>query len=467
MSAAGSKITFAGESCDQHYGIGLDSQMNSYLHQNHDLKSGLSLFQINQYAEDEPEEPDQSLLSICYDPSVVMPGKAFAYKNNFGATAECSQIRLAKTGSINVTYDNYVSLCPQSSTWPEYSSSKSSLVVSWVPKDGSPSFAIFGSNLPSAYYKGKNMMLQRTMNDIQALLEVSPDRIFIIGDMNTRLLSSAYDSCSNAACQSPSNMTEALELAEQKWEITPGRTEADDDLEPCMDVITFPNTTECLKALGTLQACRKQCMAKLACGDMSSVGSAWSEADPKRGAGGFDLLPTYFTFPEDVSVDKLDSSAHGQVRLPTYKRLPNVDVTTCAASDPFLGICASNPCRGVAGSSACEENMTMCFEATSESKSDKLPSDDPLFATVPDAYKGIFVKPQIVWLDSFGYSKSLAADVHVQLFQDRPVLTMGDHGAFVAAVAFSNQEDVGTSSAKTNCAVVSLIIAVAMYAMLK
>merc|ERR1712232_884614 len=135
-------------------------------------------------------------------------------------------------------------------------------------------------------------------------------------------------------------MTKALELAEQKWEITPGRTETDDDLEPCMQVTTFPNTTECLQALTTLQSCRKQCMAKLACGDMSSVGSAWSELDPKRGAGGFDLLPSYFAFPDDVSVDKLDSSAHGHVRLPTYKRLPNADVETCLASAPFLGTCA-------------------------------------------------------------------------------------------------------------------------------
>lgn len=198
-----------------------------------------------------------------------------------------------------------------------------------------------------------------------------------------------------------------------------------------------------------------------------AVSAGWTH-DPKRGAGGFDLLPTYFTFPADISVDESESSLNGQVRLPTYKRLPNVDVPACAASSPFMGMCDSNPCRG-AGTSTCSTSMYSCFEAGSESKTDVLLSDDPLYSSAGAAYQNAFIKPQVGYLDSFGFSTSMAQSVSVRLFQDRPVLTMGDHGAFVAAVTFSTAgvPAAATGSAKASRTSESLVIVAAIFALMK
>jgi len=189
MAVDGADIDFAMESCESLGGIGLDAQMAAKL-----SGRGMELVQLRQYAEDDPEEPDQSLLSIWYSPKVVVPGHGLAYKNKFQANSTaCTAVRPAKTGPINVSYDVPVSLCPEASAWPEYDSSKASLAISWKPLRGGLPFAILGVNSPSSYFKGKNEMLQRTMTDIESTLHVSDGRVFILGDMNTRFLVDAWD----------------------------------------------------------------------------------------------------------------------------------------------------------------------------------------------------------------------------------------------------------------------------------
>jgi len=231
-------------------------------------------------------------------------------------------------------------------------------------------------------------------------------------------------------------MNRSLELAQRSWETVPNRTKDDDDIAPCSEVSAYSSVAECEQALMNRTACRRRCVARLACDHerLSAVGDAWAARDPKRDPKGYDLLPKYFYFPPDITVDALDSSAAGQWRLPTYKRLQNADVKTCR--EKLQGVCKSHPCLAVTNHggdmTACEAHMNTCFAGSAKTKTDILPSNDPLAGKVTDS----FVQPQIGWLDSFGYSKGIQADVIVNLFQDRPRLTFGDHGAFVAAVFF-------------------------------
>ena len=127
-----------------------------------------------------------------------------------------------------------------------------------------------------------------------------------------------------------------------------------------------------------------------------------------------------------------ESSLHGAWRRPTYKRTPNSEVKSCTDSDPdFLGICDSNPCQTPSDSQTCNADMSTCFAASSNTQADALPSDDPLFASS----NGVWVSPEVGYLDTIGYSKGF--DVTVDMLLDNPKLSFGDHGAFVSALTFS------------------------------
>lgn len=89
-----------------------------------------------------------------------------------------------------------------------------------------------------------------------------------------------------------------------------------------------------------------------------------------------------------------------------------------------------------------------------ESKTDIIQPSDPMYSRAEEEYKTYFVKPQMGWLDSFGYSKVLAKNpagsrgmsMVLQLFQDRPSFTMGDHGAFVASLLFETGDTTTTTT---------------------
>lgn len=424
------------EDCDMHGGLMPDIQLGSWLTANHPRE--LNLVQIEQYSW-ESDDPAQSLLSIWYDPSMVTPGDALAYHNIHNATGLCTAVKAAKTGGVSVTSDQPPANCPAySDAWWRYVGSKASLATSWTPADGSDRFAVLGVNLPSKYFKGKNGMLQRVMQDTTSMLGVEAERVFIIGDVNTRVLNTAYDACADTACHQPADLNQAIELAEQGWEIVPGRTEEEDDIEPCAQVSAWADTSACEAALDAMHACRRQCVAEMVCGSIPEAAATLPDQDPKRSTShGLDLLPQYFVFPADRIVDPVDSSWDGRQRRPTYKRLMNEDVDACAGNAPFLATCSSNPCLQSMGSATCVASQAQCFEESAEAKTDKLLTDDPLYATAPAMFKTAFVSPSLGYLDSFGYSHGIAGAVTVGLFIDLPDLTFGDHGAFAAAVTFS------------------------------
>lgn len=429
------KVDFDMPSCEEVGATPLDQQMNNKLST---TRPNFVQVQIHQYAEDDAEEADQSLLSIWYNPAVVTPGNALALKNALEATSNCSEVAAAKSGPVAaVIRDRSVKQCGRafSQTAWQYATSKSSLITSWTPNDGSEAFAIFGSNLPSGYFKGKNVMLERAMNSIETELSVKQSRVFIMGDMNTRLLNSVYaQTCADPKCHEPTDRQQALQLSKRSWEIIPGRTAEDDDLKPCKEHSAFSSKDECEQVYDDQTDCRVECIGNLFC-DSSAFSDAhklYEAADPKRGAGGFDLLATYFTFPSDTEMNSADPTI-SRPRLPTYKKTPNEDFEKC--DQTFLGdYCSDNYCTKVVLDSAqCTSKAAEeCFKDTRKTKSDVLPASDPLSSQFPD----IFVKSELGYLDTFGYSKALEQDVTVTLFEDRPDLTFGDHGSFVAALAF-------------------------------
>mmetsp|Transcript_40686 Transcript_40686/g.82024 ORF Transcript_40686/g.82024 Transcript_40686/m.82024 type:complete len:523 (+) Transcript_40686:144-1712(+) len=437
MAKDSGSVAFDLQSCEALGGVGLDEQMA------HKLGIGMELLQIHQYAEDDPKEVDQALLSIWYNPLRVTPGRALAYKNSFhGDATACQEVRLAKHGFVNVTLDKPVHQCPQARGWPLYDSSKASLVTSWTPTNGARPFAVWGANLPSKYCEGKNEMVQRAMMDIEAILDVSRDRVIIIGDMNTRFLPDAWEACNDISCLQPTDFQKQLELSKQAWETIPNRTAAADDIEPCAETkpgVGYSSEGECRRALGELTSCRQACISRLGC-DLDLLGVAaqsWAALDPKRGAGGFDILSQYFAYPRDYVVKA--TAAGGEVqhrRLPTYKRLRDSDVDACKATAPFHGFCLDSPCRweissSIKGDAACPESAGECFRQVVDTKADMIPSDDPMAE-----HRGKrLVKPQMGWLDAVGMSKSLEPCVSVLMYEDKPSISFGDHAPFVAAVA--------------------------------
>jgi len=424
-------------SCESLGGEGLDAQMTQKLQ-----GTGRELVQIEQFAEDDPAEPDMSRVSVWYNPAVVKPGEALAYKNTYGSTSQCTGRERALNGDVMVTWDKHVSLCPPFKVQKDkcvdtpclnkqYAASKSSLATSWHPTDGGKPFAILGNNAPSRYFKGKNDMLKRAMDGIRDILGVSVDRVFVVGDMNSRLLNSAYDVCTSDVCKE-TDFAKAVDMSKVAPQAANG---GQGQKKPCTtDISAFNDTAACRTALNEMKACRQQCIADLACNPerMQVVGPEWAKIDPKRGAGGHELLAKYFTFPADMNFDP-ESSLHGTWRRPTYKRTPNSEVKSCMDSDPeFLGICDSNPCQTPADSQTCNADMSTCFAASSSTQADVLPSDDPLFEA---SSNGAWVSPEVGYLDTIGYSKGF--DVTVLMLLDNPKLSFGDHGAFVSALSFS------------------------------
>merc|ERR1712086_96849 len=266
----------------------------------------------------------------------------------------------------------------------------------------------------------------------------------------------------------------------------PNRTEDDDDIDPCAEVTAYASQAKCNEARSAQMQCRLDCLSTKFVASRFNTTSAWADMsanwsgkDPKRGVGGIDSLANFFHFPPDKSVDTQHSSADGNWRRPTYKRLPNADVPACESAAPFLENCADSPCLSLipwSGASALtvKADVKKCYESMAESKIDIIQPSDPMYSEAEDEYKTYFVKPQMGWLDSFGYSKVLAEDVPgrrlglpavvLQLFQDRPTFTMGDHGAFVASVSFETGDPVytATSGAYQGVAPMVVIIAIKM-----
>ena len=255
-------------SCESFGGGGLDAQRTQKLQ-----ATRKQLVQIKQFAEDDPTEPVMSRVSVWYNPEVVKPGEALAYKNTYGSTSQCTGRERALTGDVMVTWDKHVPLCAPSTVQTDkcvqspclnkqYASSKSSLATSWHPTDGSKPFAILGNNAPSRYFKGKNDMLKRAMDGIRDILGVSVDRVLVVGDMNSRLLNSAYDVCTSDACKE-TDFTKAVDMSKVASEAANG---GQGQKKPCTtDISAFNDTTACKTALNEMKACRQQCIADLAC----------------------------------------------------------------------------------------------------------------------------------------------------------------------------------------------------------
>jgi len=440
------------------------------------------VLQVASIADDEPPEPDMALLSVWYNPNRVKPGNAFTHKNRFEAVATSAciedeavpRVSSMEGFTVRVKADTTKSQgCPSyDGLGPQYDSSKTSIGTSWYPSNNATPFAILGINLPSSYYKGKNEMLKRAMDAIETDLGLSSERTFIIGDLNTRLLDEAWDECPDDACKTPASKQERLDQSKQAWEIVPDRSEEDDDIDPCSAPKDYSqNDTLCEAARAVKMACRKNCLARLVCDpdQMKDVAKAWQNLDPKRGAGGFDLLPQYFEFPDDRTVhdeaddDSSSSSSedddsqrgHEDVwRWPTYKRVPNKDV----CDGGLLGDCSKNPCNPAnhgENGDQCVPKMEECFAESAGSKADALPRSDPLYLESVSIRSSSFVKPQMGWLDGFGYSKAMKNAVGVKHYEDISEATFGDHAAFVSLVRFSTGADGGMREDESGGGVIS------------
>merc|ERR1711972_353107 len=107
--------------------------------------------------------------------------------------------------------------------------------------------------------------------------------------MNTRLLNTAWDECGNSSCTPTStlNEQELAQLGEQ----------CEEEIDP--NAGGFASIEDCEAARAAMRECRGKCLAAFACGSISEqdIGAKWQLLDPKRGAGGFDLLATHFEFP--------------------------------------------------------------------------------------------------------------------------------------------------------------------------
>lgn len=445
-TGAGASPNNTQRSCEAAGGVSLDAQMARL------FGNVQSFVQIHSHSSNDGFEPDETLLSVWYDPSKVSPGDALVYSNIHGLrrpinASACIEFGPPKSGNITVRYDDMIVKCPMavSEESPAHRSSRSSLVTTWRPTDGSPSFAILGANFPSHYREGKNLMLQRAMNDTEAFLGVSQDRVFIIGDLNARLLDSAFDVCEDAQCaEGTGNTNRTMDLSHVG------------DVEPCAELRGHASLDECTRALHQRDSCRRDCVANIAC-DPASMATAvhqWSELDTKRGAGGHDLLAQYFVFPPEVATDGVPEPgfgthssvrsarsvrAAGAPRLPTYKRLRDEEVPDCVPSAPFLGRCQSNPCQaGLAssrgwGDGHCQVLLRECFRPSAGTTVDRCPDDDPMCAG------RVVVSPHLGWLDAFGYSRGFEEDVTVLLYQDRLDMTFGDHSCFVAGASLRLQ----------------------------
>merc|ERR1719246_162048 len=103
-------------------------------------------------------------------------------------------------------------------------------------------------NLPSSYSRGKNEMLQRAMADVTGRLNVSAGRVFVIGDLNTRLLPAAWDGCGNASCTPTFSEQEEAQLVEQCEDFVPAAG-------------GYATAEECEAAREAMRACRAECLA--------------------------------------------------------------------------------------------------------------------------------------------------------------------------------------------------------------
>jgi len=418
--------------CEILGGVALDVQMTRR------LGFGRELVQVQQIAAD---DPDQSLLSVWYDPSVVVPGSALAHRNTFkGDPKACVAVSRTLAGPVNVTYDLPPSQCAGfKAEADQYHSGKSSLATSWTVRKTGERFAILGINLPPYYHRGKNAMMQRTIDGVEADLGVSRDRIFVLGDLNTRLLDRALGVGTGVVAR---GFQQLAELAEQSWAVVPNRTAREGDIEPCqvtnVSLGGFASTLLCKEALAAKDACRLEAVAQAVChpGEFAEVAQQWQRYDSKRGAGGYDLVAKYFEFPPDREIEPSDAghSSLGRWRLPTYRRTRNSGISACSMRGPFLSTCDANPCAGAmlyGSGPACEASAKACFRTASTTKRDVVPPGDPL----EDKIGQQMIKPQVGWLDAMGYSRSLSPRVHVTLYQDRLQLTQGDHAPFVGAVS--------------------------------
>lgn len=178
MEEDGDLIDFQVESCESQGGVSLDTQMVV-------LAGNKTLVQISVIAENNPKQPDQGLLSVWYNPQVVMPGKGLAYKNIFPDNAtDCFDEGTDKSGKLEVIADNPLSLCPKANEegWVHYASAQGTLAMSFVPVGGGGEpFAVLGLSMPVSDFEGKEAMLKRAMVDIRFKLGVPHDRIFRVG----------------------------------------------------------------------------------------------------------------------------------------------------------------------------------------------------------------------------------------------------------------------------------------------
>jgi hypothetical protein len=385
---------------------------------NEKLKS-FKVVQVSQYAEDNAEEVEQSLLTIWYKPDKVTPGDALAYKNQGGKCTQteksvCLDAAQSQCTEVSITYDGHKAQCKE---WPsygeKYASSKSVLATSWTP-NGGESFAIIGANFPDGYDDGKLDMQKRLMDDLQTI--GVKDRAFILGDTNTRILPTAFNSCPNAACKQPEEEQKSLALAKRG------------DIGPCQDTSLigspsgYSSSQACTDALNTLVECRKQCIRDFY-NDQNSfrknIGPAWSEADAKRGAGGYDNLAEFFDFVAEFQ--KGASIFHSDKwRLPTYKREKAVCQPTPQGPTPtYPSGCQVGSCVNL----ATPEAIDQCYAKLTDLKGDTLPSGKQI------------VKAQMGWLDALGYSKALTSSItEVKTYRNRDDLTFGDHVPFVAVL---------------------------------
>jgi len=280
------------------------------------------------------------------------------------------------------------------------------------------------------------------MSDITAKLSVDTERVFIFGDVGAHLLTTAWDQCGKHSCKQPSSFQKQLDLAEHAWSMIPERSILEGKQNPCSVVNVsgggFASSTECAKTLSSLTDCRHGCVAELFCGGSALhelAGQAWQDVDSKRGAGGFDLLPKYFIFPPDQLVEPGRNYLAGY-RTPTHLRLGNAEIPACQPKESSAA-CSANPCGAKAlalGGAECKAPAAQCFRKTADVKADRLPQDDPL---ANQAGK-LLVRPELGWPTALGFSPTLSARVHVQLYTDRPSLQTGDHVPFVAAIHFDS-----------------------------
>jgi len=402
--------------------------------------SGKELLQIQLEMDAEPDEPDLTLLSVWYDSSKVTPGPAFAYRNRWkDTTGNCFNETTLQVGNITVPFfeDLLHSQCDGKETnGLSYADSTQYVVAaSFVPIHGQP-FAILGVDLANKHYKGHNYQLKHAMDDVVSKLKVPKGRVFIGGDLNSRLEDKAWEKCENYECGStPKSVGEAIDQADQPEELTASR----EDVDPCQNATTYSSNDACRVALEKKQRCRRDCIANLLCNSSSEwsedVFEDWEKLDTKR--GDFDLLSEYFTFPSEKT---LMDGVKGPYRFPTYKRTANEKVDGCDG-DITGTSCTLNPCHpdNWQGShETCTAAVTKCFKKVADTKLDKLDEEDPLFE---ETMKQPFVSPQIGWLDGVGFSKQIEDDVNMLMYANRDALTFGDHVPFVASWTFQVADD--------------------------